>query len=298
MIKQTLYFGNPCNLRLKQKQLSIQLLKADDTEITTRPIEDIGLVIMDHPQITISHQAIIALQQNKALIISCDDKHMPFGVMYPLDANVEQTKRQRIQLAASLPLKKNLWQQTVEAKVYNQMMVLEHLGQPIQRLEHIYQRVKSGDPENKEGQAAAYYWSQYLEGFIRDRYGEAPNSLLNYGYAIIRAMVARSLVSSGLNLCIGLHHHNKYNAYCLADDIMEPYRPFVDLVVHDLYMNHNLESFLDRESKQALLSVCQVDAMFGKLRRPLMVGMAFTTASLFQCFDNQKRKIIYPKMML
>ena len=295
MIKQTLYFGNPTYLSLKNKQLSILLKKEEDNDIITRPIEDIGLVILDHPQITITHQAIIALQQNKALIVCCDDKHMPLGMMYPLVGHSEQTQKQHAQLNASKPLIKNLWQQTVEAKIENQIAVLNHINKPTLRLERILTQVQSGDPDNKEGQAAAYYWGEYQDDFIRDRDGEPPNGLLNYGYAILRAMVARALVSSGLHLTIGIFHHNKYNPYCLADDIMEPYRPFVDLMVFELFSNQNLDSFLDYNTKKELLTLGQIDALYGKLKRPLMVGMSLTSASLADCFLNKKRRIVFPK---
>lgn len=296
MIKRTLYFGNPCYLSLKDNQLQIKMRNELD-HVVTRPIEDIALVMMDHPQITISHNAIKELQANKVVIVSCDDRHMPHSIMLPMEGHTEQSKRYRKQLQASQPLKKNLWQQTVVAKINNQKEVLRLLDKPYERLEVLAKRVQSGDPDNIEAQAAAYYWGTYLDDFIRDRYGEAPNHLLNYGYAVLRAMVARALVSSGLLLTLGIHHKNKYNAFCLADDIMEPYRPFVDAIVYDMYVNMNLESFLDSDGKQQLLSLGAVDAQFGKKRRPLMVGMAFTTSSLYQCFAGKKRKLQYPIMI-
>jgi CRISPR-associated protein Cas1 len=297
MIKQILYFGNPSYLNLKDKQLHIHIKNVDGEEQVTRSIEDIGVVILDHSQITISHNAIKALQDNKVAIISCDDRHMPQGLMLPIEGHTEQSERFRNHLAASVPLKKNLWQQTVVAKISNQMKVLDRLGKPTKRLEVLVKRVQSGDPSNVEAQAAAYYWPTLIDGFIRDRYGEPPNNLLNYGYAILRAMVARALVSSGLILTLGIHHKNKYNAYCLADDVMEPFRPFVDLLVYNMFINKGLESFLLKESKRHLLSLGQVDALFGKQKRPLLVGLSHTTASLYKCFAGQKRKIVFPLML-
>jgi len=294
MIKQTLYFSSPTYLSLKNKQLHIHIKEKNHEKRITRPIEDIGVIILDNGQITITHNVVKSLQDNKTAIVSCGENHMPHSLMLPLEGHSEQSKRYNIQLEASLPLKKNLWQQTIEAKIRNQIVVLNRLNKPAKRLEILVNRVQSGDTENTEGQAAAYYWSQYIDGFLRDRYGDPPNNLLNYGYAVLRAMIARALVSSGLNLTLGIHHRNKYNAFCLADDIMEPYRPFVDLIAHKMYTEHGIDHFLSTASKKHLLSIGQKDGLFGKLKRPLMVGMAFTSSSLFQCFSGEKRKIIYP----
>lgn len=297
MIKQTLYFNNPTYLSLKDGQLHIHVKTPVNEKQVTRPVEDIGMIIMDTGQITITHQAIKALQANKTAIVSCDDSHMPASLMLPMEGHTEQSERYRVHMEASVPLKKNLWQQTVEAKVENQRAVLRKLGKPTQRLDVLVRRVQSGDPDNIEGQAAAYYWPTLFDGFIRDRDGEPPNNLLNYGYAVLRAMIARALTSSGLLLTLGIHHRNKYNAYCLADDIMEPYRPFVDLIVYNMFINSKLESFLSTTSKQHLLSLGHVDAQFGKRRSPLMVGMSHTTSSLYQCYAGEKRKIIYPLLI-
>ena len=295
MIKQTLYFSNPAYLSLSNAQLVIK--RGDGLDTETRPIEDIGVILLDHPQITLTHGLINALLSNKSAIISCDRLHLPSGLMLPIKGHTEQSKRYRIQVNSSQALKNNLWQQTVIAKIKNQRRVLDIYQKPSKRLSILSKRVISGDPSNIEGQAAAYYWSTLLgRDFKRERDGEPPNGLLNYGYAILRSLVARALSSSGLMVTHGIHHRNKYNAYCLADDIMEPYRPFVDIAVADLYLNQNVESFLNIESKKTLLSIGQVDAYFGKLKRPLMVGLSSTTASLYHCYEGTKRKIIYPKI--
>jgi len=295
MIKQTLHFSNPTYIKLKNKQLHIHVkTKVNEREVT-RSIEDIGIVVLDNDQITITHGAIRSLQENKTVIISCASNRMPHSIMLPIEGHTEQSERYKHQLAASQPLKKNLWQQTVEAKIRNQMRVLEKLDKPAHRLRVLLNRIQSGDPTNVEGQAAAYYWPVLMgEFFTRDRYGEPPNNLLNYGYAVLRAMTARALVSSGMLPTVGIHHKNKYNAYCLADDIMEPFRPFMDLIVYNMFINNGLESFLSTISKQHLLSIAQVDARFGKKKSPLMVGMSTTTASLYRCYSGEKRKIIYP----
>ena len=296
MIKRTLYLGNPAYIKVKNAQLVIVMKTPVDKEII-RPIEDIGVILLDNNQITITHYAIKALMKNKVALISCDDHHMPASLMLPLEGHTQQSEKYRFQIDASVPLKKKLWKQTVTAKIENQKRVLEKLDKPADRLKVLLGRVQSGDSENIEAQAAAYYWPTLLEDFIRDRYGEPPNNLLNYGYAIVRSMIARSLVSSGLLPTLGIHHKNKYNAYCLADDIMEPYRPFIDLICHDMFINKGMESFLSKSSKAQLLSIATVDGQFGLNKRPLMVGMTYTTASLAACFQGEKRKINYPLLI-
>ncbi len=263
----------------------------------TVPIEDVGVVLLDNSQITITHNAIKSLQDNNVSLISCDDKHMPSSLMLPLEGHSLQSKRYRHQIEASVPLRKNLWQQTVAAKIHNQMLALKKLGRSFKRLEVLAGRVQSGDPQNVEAQAASYYWSQYLQGFQRDRYGEPPNHLLNYGYAILRSMVARALVGSGLIPGLGIHHKNQYNAYCLADDIMEPYRPFIDLLAHERYMVNEGDHFISMEDKKALLSVATMDAQYQRKKSPLMVGLSMTTASLAQCYEGKRRRIHYPKII-
>jgi CRISPR-associated protein Cas1 len=298
MIKQTLYFSNPCYLSLKRKQLVIELIKKEqESQVITRPIEDIGFVILDHPQITITHAAIQYLQDNKAIILSCNKQHLPQGLMLPIEGHSLQSKRYKYQIEASQPLKKALWQQTIQYKIINQIEVLKRLERPYRRLEVLQQRVKSGDSENAEGQAAAYYWKHYIDGFKRDPDGESPNNLLNYGYAILRTMVARSIVVTGLLPTLGIHHKNQYNAYCLADDLMEPARPFIDIIVHEIHENKKLESFLDIQDRKEVLKVMTADALFGKKKSPLMVGYGMTAASLADCFMGKKRKINYPLLI-
>lgn len=297
MIKRTLYLGNPAYVKVKNNQLVIITKSAVSEKEVTRPVEDIGVILLDHNQITITHYAIKALMKNKVALISCDDYHMPASLMLPLEGHTQQSEKYKYQIDASVPLKKKLWQQTVVAKIENQKRVLELLDKPAARLKLLLGRVQSGDPENIEAQAAAYYWPTLLDGFTRDRYGDPPNNLLNYGYAILRSMIARSLVSSGLIPTLGIHHRNKYNAYCLADDIMEPYRPFIDIICHNMFVNKEVESFLSKTSKAQLLSIATVDGQFGSNRRPLMVGMAYTTASLSACYQGEKRKINYPLLI-
>ena len=297
MIKQTLYFGNPAYLSLKDRQLVIRL--PDNNQSVTRPIEDIGVVIIDNKQITLTSGLIEALLANNCALITCDSSHLPVGLMLPLCGNTTQSERFRHQLSASLPLKKQLWQQTISQKIANQAQVLkECFGVEVGNMLSWSKNVKSGDSDNLEARAAAYYWRNMFDDedvFIRDREGEPPNNLLNYGYAILRAIVARGLVGSGLLPTLGIHHHNRYNAYCLADDIMEPYRPYVDELVVNIRKEFDNTDFLDKEIKKRLLSIPTIEVRINNHRRPLMVAVTETTASLYKCFSGELRKIAYPE---
>ena len=310
MIKRSLYFGNPAYLSAKLAQLEIRLPQVENNEtlsdyfkesvVKRIPIEDIGVVVLDHKQITITQGAISALLDNNVAVISCDEHRMPSGLMLPLDGNTTQSERFRDQIEASLPLKKQLWQQTIQAKILNQSTVLyRQRGLKCGNMEAWAKQVKSGDADNLEGRAAAFYWQNlfgHIKGFHRDREGVPPNNLLNYGYAILRAVVARSLVGSGLLPTLGIHHHNRYNAYCLADDIMEPYRPYVDKLVAEIVDSGADITNLTKEIKGQLLSIPVLDVVINGRRSPLMIGVGMTTASLYKCYSGEIRKIAYPSM--
>lgn len=296
MIKKTLVFTNPCYLSLQNSQL---VITNTEKEVRTVPIEDIGVLVLEHQQITITRGVMAALIQNNAAVITCDQSHMPIGLHLPLDGGHTQTERFRYQLAASLPLKKQLWQQTVSAKIWNQARVLEKIGFEVDNMYRWSREVRSGDPENLEGRAAAFYWQSIFSHkfqFYRNRGGDPPNNLLNYGYAVLRAVVARALVSSGLLPTLGIFHRNKYNAYCLADDIMEPYRPFVDWVVYRIVDEGLAYQELDTTLKLRLLQIPQVNVYFDDMTSPLLVGVSRTTASLARCFEGSARKITYPEI--
>ena len=298
MIKRTLYFGNPAYLSLNLGQLVVKTPESDAKPIRTVPIEDVGIVVLDSKQITITQGLMEALLENNCAVISCDSSHLPVGLMLPLCGNTIQTERFRNQIDASLPLKKQLWQQTIQAKISNQTAVLEYATGKIHNNMRVWAgNVRSGDVENMEARAAVYYWKTLFgdEDFIRGRDEAEPNNLLNYGYAILRAIVARALVSSGLLPTLGIHHHNRYNAYCLADDIMEPYRPYVDKVVYDIVRSSS-QLELDKEMKAKLLSIATSEVMINGKRSPLMVAVSLTTASLVRCFDGEVKKITYPDM--
>ena len=235
---------------------------------------------------------------NNTAVITCDGTHHPSGLLLPLSVHNIQAERFRAQINASEPLKKQLWQQTVSAKIVNQAMLLKKRGVGIQNMLFWAREVKSGDTENHEGRAAAYYWKNLFRDdmkFTRDRFGEPPNNVLNYGYAILRAIVARGLVGSGLLPTLGIHHTNKYNAYALADDIMEPYRPFVDAIVCDILDNGEDISELSTSLKKQLFVIPVLDIIIAEEKSPLMVGLQRTTASLAKCFEGNNRKVIYPE---
>jgi len=297
MIKRTLYFGNPAHLKTQHDQLVIELKESG--ELHQAPIEDIGTVILDHKQITLSQALIGKLLAGNVALICCDDAHHPVGLMLNLDGHTLQSQKFRAQLEASAPLKKQLWQQTVEAKIRNQASVLSAERVEAKYLHELAKAVKSGDSENCEAKAAGYYWRNLFPAFLafrRERYGPPPNNLLNYGYAILRAVVARSLVASGLLPTLGIFHRNQYNAYCLADDIMEPYRPYVDKIVCDIVRMNGQYLQMTQDMKKQLLGIPAIDIMQEGKKGPLMNGVQRTTASLAQCFEGKRRKIIYPEM--
>ncbi len=292
MIKRVLCFENPARLSLKLAQMVVEL--QDVTR--TLPIEDIGVVILDNKQITITHALIDALLANNAAIVTSNDKHMPVGLMLPLDGNTLQSERFRAQIDASEPLKKQMWQQTVTSKILGQAHVLG-----MQHIEHNNmfkwaKDVRSGDTDNMEARAAAYYWRNMFDkdSFIRDPQGLPPNNLLNYGYSVVRAMMARALVGAGLLPTLGIHHHSRYDAYCLADDIMEPYRPFVDMKVLEMWEKGGVISDISSEQKRELLGVTTIDVNISGHRSPMMLAIQATAQSVQKCFSGEARKIIYP----
>jgi len=278
--------------------MQLKVINPDDnSELGSIPIEDIGVILLDNYQITITHGLMATLFDNNVAIISCNEKHLPVGLMLPLDGNTLQSERFTVQIEASEPLKKNLWAQTMKTKIENQAVVLEKAGIDNMRLMALVPQIQSGDPDNIEGRAASVYWKLLFDNldFTRSRFGSMPNSHLNYCYAILRAIVARALVGSGLLPTLGIHHSNKYNAYCLADDIMEPYRPFCDWMVYKMVETGEITGEdITREQKAKLLGIASVDIEIDGKKSPLMVGLPRTTNSLFECYDGSRRKIIYP----
>ena len=259
------------------------------------PIEDIGFVILEHQQTNITLPLLNALSDNNVSVIFCGNNCMPNAMLMNLDSNKTQGESFRSQIEASEPLKKNLWKQTVEAKIRNQAALLDKLGKDGSLLKPYYSNVKSGDNENREGAAARIYWNELFgNNFVRTREGDTPNNLLNYGYTLLRAATARALMGSGLLPAIGIFHRNRYNAFPLADDIMEPYRPYVDEIVSNLYKNGANE--LTKDVKAEIVRLLFIDTHFGKITRPLEVALTSTSASLVKCFGGNLKKVAYPQL--
>jgi CRISPR-associated protein Cas1 len=302
MIKRTLYFGQPYYLSKRLEQLIIEVptdknIPAIVKQADPIPIEDIGLIVLDHPQTTITQGLITRLLENNAAIIHCDDRHLPTALVLPLEGHHTLAERQREQLAASEPLKKQLWQQVVVAKIKNQAALLQKLGKPHAPLLTHAKNVRSGDPDNYEARAAAYYWAHLFPNelnFRRGREEQPPNNLLNYGYAILRALVARAIVSAGLLPSIGIHHSNKYNAYALADDLMEPFRPFADAIVQQIVVGKKPYDILTKELKGLLMMMPQLDVRIRNERSPLFNATHTVAVSLFRCFESETRKLVLP----
>jgi CRISPR-associated protein Cas1 len=274
-------------------------LPTGEEVVRTLPIEDLGVIILDNKQITITQGAMEALLENNCAIITCDSKRMPVGLMLPLAGNTVQNERFRSQIDSSLPLRKQLWQQTIEAKIRNQASVLHYVtGAEHKNMLKWSESVRSGDTDNMEARAAVYYWKTIFPDnpyFVRAKDADGPNALLNYGYAILRAVVARALVGSGLLPTLGIHHHNRYNAYCLADDIMEPYRPYVDKLVTEL-LDEDATGELNATVKVRLLNIPVIEVVINERRSPLMIAVSQTTTSLVKCFRGESRRLAYPEM--
>lgn len=295
MIKRTLYFGNESYLSSQKQHLVVRY--PSSKEMKSVPIEDIGVVVLDHYRLTLTSTLLNMLLGNNVAVISCDAQHLPLGMFLNLNGHSLQQEHFAQQIAVTIAKKDRLWKQVIQAKITNQAHLLAQQGVLVLNMQRWVKQVKNGDPENLEARAAGYYWKQLFGElkFTRERFGVAPNGLLNYGYTILRGVVARALVGSGLLPTLGIHHHNKYNAYCLADDIMEPYRPFVDQVV--LYLVNNGVGELTSESKQTLLKIPTLDVIINQQRSPLMVAVQQTTASLQHCYAGTLKTLKLPSFV-
>ncbi|WP_308553837.1 type II CRISPR-associated endonuclease Cas1 [uncultured Mediterranea sp.] len=295
MIKQTLFFTTPVSLSLKYDQIEIRC--KDTEEVITRPIEDVGVVIVENQMVHFTIPLLNALADNNVAVVFCNAQCMPNAMLMPLESNAVQQEVYRFQLEASLSTKKRIWKEIIEYKIRNQAALLDILGFDGKILKQYYMNVLSGDSDNREGVAAKIYWQQmYGRQFNRNRNGEPPNSLLNYGYTILRAAVSRALFGSGLFPAFGLFHRNRYNAFPLADDVMEPYRPFVDYIVYQIF-EHSRDAFLEKETKRALARVLFSDVKINGQTRPLQVALSITTASLVRSLRDRKERIVYPSFV-
>ncbi|MBP3709790.1 MAG: type II CRISPR-associated endonuclease Cas1 [Treponema sp.] len=293
MIKRTLFFSNAVCLTMKNKQLLI--FNKETREETSVPIEDIGFIIIENNQVYISIPVINELTSNNAAVVFCNDKHLPFSMSLPLDCNSIQNQLFSVQIASSLPVKKKCWKLVIEQKIKNQAKVLEkyHIN-PI-KLNEYAKEVKSGDTTNREAIAAKLYWDLLIDvDWVRTRFGDYPNNFLNYGYAVLRAATARALIGSGLLPTLGIHHHNKYNAYALADDMMEPYRPFVDDEVLDFVRENPEHKEITAAFKKKILCMLTRDVAIGTVMRPLMIALTMTSASLAKMLSGESQTLALP----
>lgn len=292
MLKRTLVFMHPATLSMKNCQLVISRREEQGGTVTV-PIEDIGFLIIDNPMVTLTIPLLTALSEHNVAVVFCNNKGMPVSMLQNLDTNSTQGMTLRVQLAAGEPLKKRLWKQIVEAKIRNQAALLNSYGLNGNILKSFYMNVKSGDTDNREGAAARVYWIRLFGPyFVRDRNQNGINALLNYGYTILRGAVARAIVGAGLFPAIGLFHRGRGNAFPLADDMMEPYRVFIDDIVFKLYQE-NL-NILNKDTKLELLKVLTCDTHFDNIKRPLMIGLSITMSSLVKCYAKEATKLVIP----
>ncbi|CAC9638462.1 CRISPR-associated protein Cas1, partial [uncultured Gammaproteobacteria bacterium] len=293
MIKRIVEVSNPSYLHLKNKQLFIE---QNHKVVAQVPIEDIGVLILEHSAINITQPLIIECQKNNTAIIFCDEKHLPYSTILPIsEGNNLHQKILKQQINITEPVRKNLWKQVIQQKITNQANTLKQFDKSFMRLEKLANEVKSGDSTNCEGLAAQYYWKALFgKGFVRDQNAEGVNSVLNYGYSIIRAMIARSIVASGLHPAIGLFHHNQYNGLCLADDLMEPFRPWVDSIVYKLYQE-NANINITKEVKIPFLNLISENVKFKNKQMPLMISVHYLMADLKRNFAKESKRLVYPK---
>lgn len=296
MLYRSIYIGNPSYLSLRLGQMKI-ICPNTEEERGSIPIEDLGILMLDHAQITLTHKLIQKLMDRGVVIVSCNEQHLPQGMMLPLYGHTSHSKRIREQMAVSEPLKKQLWKQTVESKIGNQRQVLKGLDLEYEPLDKYIKEVRSGDTTNMEGIAAQFYWRQLFgPNFYRERDGNGANTLLNFGYAVLRSIIAKAIVDTGLIPVLGIFHRNRYNPYCLADDLMEPYRPIVDRAVIQwlTFFPSNYE--LSIGAKTHLLKIASTDVYLEKKWHPLLVAVKLTVSSLYQCYVGEKRQISYPSL--
>jgi CRISPR-associated protein Cas1 len=294
MIKRIIDISEPAYLHVNHQQLMID--RKGET-LASVPIEDLGVIILQNPAIVITQAVIIACQKNNVVLVFCDERHLPYSVLLPIsEGNNLHSKVLQQQLNLKLPAKKRLWQQVVKQKIIEQAKTLKRLNKTYKPLERLAETVKAGDLENLEAQAAQTYW-QLLFGreFRRDAQLDGINSVLNYGYAIMRAMIARAIVGSGLHPTIGLHHCNQYNGLCLADDLMEPFRPWVDFKVYQMSL-WDPQLQVNKASKMPLLKLLTETVTWDKQTMPLMVACHYMLAHLKRAYEDSTITLKYPQL--
>lgn len=294
MLKKSILIERKSKVTCKNLQLVIK----NESREATIPIEDIGFIVIDNPETYVSMTAFNVLIANNASVIICNASHLPNGMFLNLNSHHIQQELFKAQINASQPLKKQLWQQTIKEKIKNQGLLLNQITHTTNTFEFLASKVTSGDSTNMEAVAANFYWKSFFKHrFKRERFGDYPNNFLNYGYAILRAATARALAGSGLLNTIGIHHKSKYNAFALADDIMEPFRPIVDEAVNSIIQHYD-EQELTTEIKAALLQILTRTVYFKNEKSPLMVALQKTASSLQQCYTGERKKIKYPELWI
>lgn len=293
MIKRTIDISQASYLNLKNRQLQID---QHGETVGTVPVEDLGILILQHPAITITQGVLLACQKNNVAVVFCDERHLPYSTLLPISEGHQlHNKVLQQQISITQPTRKRLWKEIVQEKIRQQMLTLDRFHLNSRPLEWLVKRVKPGDPDNCEAEAAQRYWRTLMgETFIRDRDANDSNQLLNYGYSIIRAMVARALVGTGLHPALGLFHHNQYDGLALADDLMEPLRPWVDTVVFQ-QLQQNPEVMLDQSSKKVLLSLLEQMVLWERQKTPLLVTSHLIAARLKQCYSNPRLRLHWPQ---
>lgn len=298
-MKKTLCFTKPAYLKLHRKQLVVEF-PDNNQESHSIPLEDIAYILLENPQITLTHACLQNILAHQIALISCDERHLPAAQFLAYDSHSEYHLRLYLQINCSPKLKAILWQSTVQAKINNQAAVLKSQNIAAQRLVYLANKVKPNDANNTEAQAANFYWKQLFgDSFLRGRFEEAPNHLLNYAYAILRAIIARAIAITGLSPALGIFHSNKYNAYCLADDLMEPFRPFVDqLVLHIIQqLDGEIPENLDPEIKKKLLKLPQIDCLWENKMYPLQIAARHSVVSYFNSLQSNSLQLQFPKIV-
>ena len=296
MIRRTVEFSTfGTRLSVAHRQLVVE---RPDMPKTTLPIEDLGVVIVDDVRATYTQSVFLELLEAGATVMVTGRDHLPAGMMLPLDAHHVQTERHRAQVETSLPVRKRAWQAIVRAKILQQATVLSHFTGDHGGLAPMARRVRSGDPDNLEAQAAQRYWPRLFgPAFRRQRGAEGVNALLNYGYAVIRAAVARAVVAAGLIPSLGVHHRHRANPFCLADDLLEPYRPYVDWRVRQLASENGecVPDLAERATRAELLSLLNETILVGGRREPLLLAFHTSAASLSRALTGGDRSLSLPE---
>lgn len=293
MIARVVEISSPARLSYKHKQLCIE---REGEKPSTVPVEDLGVLILDNEQIVLTHAILTACAEANVAVIVCDNKHIPASLLAPFEGNTLHAKTLRQQIAVPEPKRKRIWQTIVQAKISEQSELLKELRGKDEGIGKLIPFVRSGDPDNIEARAAVNYWrGLFGDDFFRVRGGEGINAMLNYGYAVVRAAVARAIVGAGLHPALGIHHKNQYNAFALADDAMEPLRPLVDEIVFRYVQENGEPERLEPAIKRALLQVLASNVHYDNRKYPIITALGLYAANFRKCLLGRTRKLVCPK---